>query len=213
MLDRSRARRMHWQGLRIPMLRAAAVTALAASWSAISGAAVASQASGELCVAPFHAKASPSTLPGQPPPPPSPSEPSLSETTWEPGHDSHFTFYVDGVKRATVGDGEMAHLTSLPTDRKIRVRVQLDGRPFEAFSLDLSRYDHRICLWLYPSYWHWIDLGWEPELGCKCGAGARATPTPPPRAASPSATPQRASSSAHLRQDKSLRAARGSRRR
>ncbi len=94
--------------------------------------------------------------------PPSPGEPSLSQTTWAPQHDSRFTFFVNGHQSATLADGQMAYLTGLPTNKPIRVRARLDGRPFEAFSLDLSRAtDHRICLWLYPGYWHWINNGWD----------------------------------------------------
>ncbi len=63
----------------------------------------------------------------------------------------------------------MAAVRDLPTARRARVRVTLDGRPFETFSLDLGKTtDHRICLWLYPGYWHWIDNGWTEALGCKC---------------------------------------------
>lgn len=125
---------------------------------------------GQLCLAPFHV---PGAAPGEPPPI---GGPNLSDTTWAPQHDSHFRFYVEGRLRATVADGESAYLQGLPTTKPIRVRVELDERPFESFSLDLAKAaDHRICLWLYPGYWHWIDNGWDAQLGCKCGE----TPAPP----------------------------------
>lgn len=119
---------------------------------------------GELCIAPFRV---PRVAPGDPPPI---GEPSLSNTTWAPRYESRFRFYVDGSLRATVAVGDSAHLKELPLARPIQVRVMLDDRPFESFALDLAEArDHRICLWLYPGYWHWIDNGWHASLGCKCG--------------------------------------------
>jgi len=138
----------------------------------------AAKAAGQLCIAPFHARRPPESPPGIPPPPVPPGEPSLSDTTWEPQYDSEFKFFINGRERATLHDGEMVYLTDLPTAKPIRVRVTLDKRPFESFSLDLSKYDHRICLWLYPGYWHWIDNGWDSKLGCRCAATPEPTPTP-----------------------------------
>ena len=118
---------------------------------------------GSLCIAPFHVPAPESGHPTA-------SEPNMSQTTWPPAYTSRFSFYIDRQPAVTVANHEMAFVTDLPTDRRVRVRVQLDGRPYEAFSLDLGRAsDHRICLRLYTDYWHWIDSGWEPNLGCKCG--------------------------------------------
>jgi len=102
----------------------------------------------------------------------------MSKTTWEPQYTSEFRFFINGRERATLHDGEMVHLTGLPTTKPIRVKVILDNRPFETFSLDLSKYDHRICLWLYPGYWNWINNGWDPKLGCTCGIETEPTPTP-----------------------------------
>ena len=117
---------------------------------------------GVICVAPFHVKA---PEPGMPPVP----ELSMSPTTWPPAHDSKFKFHVDGHLKATVANGEMVLISNLPTDRRVRIKVSLDGRPFEAFALDLGKApEHRVCLWLYPDYWHWIDNGWSDNLGCKC---------------------------------------------
>jgi len=49
------------------------------------------------------------------------------------------------------------------------VRVKLDERPFESFSINLRREpNQRVCLWLYPGYWHWINTGWNAKLGCTC---------------------------------------------
>jgi hypothetical protein len=133
---------------------------------------------GEICFAPFHATPPLPSLPGRPPLPPPPGEASLSDTTWEPSYQSHFTFFVDGQKKATLGNSEMVHLTGLRTDKPVRIRVQLDGRPFESFRLDLAKSDHRICLWLYPGYCHWINEGWDPKLGCNCDEEPKPTPTP-----------------------------------
>jgi hypothetical protein len=73
----------------------------------------------------------------------------------------------------------MVHLIGLRADKPVRIRVQLDSRPFETFQLDLSKAPgQRICLWLYPGYWHWIDQGWDPKLGCKCDETPEPTPTP-----------------------------------
>jgi hypothetical protein len=63
----------------------------------------------------------------------------------------------------------MVLLTGISTDSKTLVEVRVDDRPLEAFWLDLAEAPaNRICLWLYPGYWHWIDNGWKPSLGCKC---------------------------------------------
>ena len=144
-----------------PLLVAAAVaTAIASSPLASTAAPPASRVTGEtldgtLCIAPFQA-ATPASKP-------------MSQTTWGPSRDSVFRFHVDGELRATVRAGEMAVVRDLSTARRARVRVTLDGRPFEAFSLDLGNAaDHRICLWLYPGYWHWIDNTWIEAQGCKC---------------------------------------------
>ena len=122
---------------------------------------VAPPGDGQLCLAAFVKTAS------------DVGEPS-SQTTWAPQRDSHFTFFIDGQLRATVGKGEIAHVKELPTNQPIRVRVRLDDRPFESFNLSLSKApDRRICLWLYPGYWHWIDRGWDAKLGCQCGEKPR----------------------------------------
>jgi hypothetical protein len=117
---------------------------------------------GVICIAPFHVETlEPSGIqvPGF----------NMSETTWPPGLDSKFKFSVDGHLRATVAKDEMALISGLPTGRRVRIKVSVDGRPFEAFSLDLGKEpEHRICLWLYPDYWHWIDNGWTESHGCKC---------------------------------------------
>ena len=118
---------------------------------------------GAICLAPFHvATPAPGERTG--------SDPILSQTTWPPQHDSAFEFRVDRRPPIALRNHEMVAVTDLPLDHKVKVVVRLDGKPFEAFALDLGAApDHRICLWLYPGYWHWIDNGWGPELGCKCG--------------------------------------------
>jgi hypothetical protein len=111
-----------------------------------------------ICIAPFHVPVGGDAL-----------EPIMSQTTWPPSEDSRFEFRIHGTRRATVTNGEMASISGLPTDRRIRVTVSLDGRPFESLSLDLRHEsEHRICLWLYPGYWHWINNGWQEKLGCRC---------------------------------------------
>jgi hypothetical protein len=129
-----------------------------------SGRAVAAEPTrGTICIAPFHV-ATPES--GEP----TASGPILSQTTWPPQADSAFAFRIDQRPSISLRNHEMVAVTDLPTDRKVKVVVRLDGQPFEAFSLDLgAATEHRICLWLYPGYWHWIDNGWSPELGCKCG--------------------------------------------
>jgi hypothetical protein len=116
---------------------------------------------GVICIAPFDVMVSPEgvTLP----------EPNMSPTTWGPSVDSKFTFRVDKKLKATVGKGEMVLIEDVPVDRKVLVEIRLDGKPFESFRLDLRKEPgQRVCLWLYGGYWHWIDLGWDPKLGCKC---------------------------------------------
>lgn len=123
----------------------------------------AGNADGMICLAPFHVE---TPVPGEPP---SISGPLMSATTWPPSYDSRFTFHIDGRLRATIANHEMAKISGLPTNRRVRVKVMLDGLPFETFSLQPGKQqDYRICLWLYPDYWHWIDNGWSERLGCKC---------------------------------------------
>ncbi|MEO8504063.1 MAG: hypothetical protein ABI609_09215 [Acidobacteriota bacterium] len=114
---------------------------------------------GVICIAPFHAE------PGSP----GLTEPNMSQTTWGPSLDSIFEFRIDGKLRATVGNGQMAMISGLPLDRRIKIQVLHDQRPFETVSLDFrSQPEPRICLWLYPSYWHWINNTWIEKLGCRC---------------------------------------------
>jgi hypothetical protein len=125
----------------------------------------------------------------------------MSTSTWAPGSDSRFTFHVDGRPALTLDRGETLAIRDLPTGRRVPVHVQLDGRPYESFRLDLGRArERRICLWLYPGYWHWIDNGWIAELGCTCAPDPM-EPDLAPRAwhRSPSADPR--SSTAYPRID------------
>jgi hypothetical protein len=121
---------------------------------------------GSICIAPFKI---PVSAPGEPP---TISEPPMS-TTPAPSASSKFTFRIDRELKATVGNGEMALITGVPVDRKVLVEIRMDGRPFESFRLDLGKQpEKRVCLWLYPGYWHWINNGWQAKLGCQCKAGA-----------------------------------------
>lgn len=134
-------------------MRLRAVLALALT--VVSPAASAAEETGAICIAPFRAD-----LPAPGP---------LMSTTPAPTPASVFTFIVDKRLKASVRNGEMALLTGVPTDRKVMVQVRMDQRGFETFWLHLGKEpDKRVCLWLYPGYWHWIDNGWEPKLGCKC---------------------------------------------
>jgi hypothetical protein len=143
---------------------AAALPALAVA----SGPAAAADLSGALCIAPFHVE---EPKPGEPP---LISGPNMSQTTWGPAARSVFTFRIDKRPRVAVRNHEMMLISGLPTDRKVKVEVRLDDRPFETFRLNLGdAREHRICLWLYPGYWHWIDQGWNPKLGCKCEVPAK----------------------------------------
>lgn len=119
--------------------------------------------SGSLCIAPFHVEA---RAPGEPPN----ADPILSQTTWPPSAQSVFEFRIDGRPPIAVRNHEQIAVTGLAIDREVKVEVRLDGKPFESFRLELAeKPGHRICLWLYEGYWHWIDNGWEPKLGCRCG--------------------------------------------
>lgn len=96
------------------------------------------------------------------------SEPPMS-TTPAPLPSTVFTFIVDKRLKATVRKGEMAQITGVPTDRKVKVEIRTQSQGFETFWLNLGKEpEKRVCLWLYPGYWHWINNGWEPKLGCKC---------------------------------------------
>ena len=127
---------------------------------AMVGPAVASAKDGVICIAPFDVR----TPEGRN----YASGPNMS-TTRPPSATSKFTFRVDKTLKATVGNGEMVLIKDVPADRKVLVEIRLDGKPFESFRIDLrEKDDRRVCLWLYGGYWHWIDLGWDPKLGCKC---------------------------------------------
>jgi hypothetical protein len=94
--------------------------------------------------------------------------PNMS-TTQAPSPDTVFTFIVDKRLKATVKNLEMGKITGVPVDRKVKVEVRAGKEGFETFWLHLGKKpDQRVCLWLYPGYWHWIDNGWDPKLGCKC---------------------------------------------
>ncbi|HEX6904881.1 MAG TPA: hypothetical protein VF789_34555 [Thermoanaerobaculia bacterium] len=124
-------------------------------------AAASAKDTGVICIAPFDVKLTPEGFPVP--------EPNMSKTTWGPSKDSKFTFRVDKKLKATVGKGEMVLIKDVPADRKVLVEIRLDGKPYESFRLDLRKEpDRRVCLWLYENYWHWVNLGWDPKLGCKC---------------------------------------------
>lgn len=131
---------------------------LAIVLASASPAAFAAGDTGVICIAPFEG-ARPA------------SEPPMS-TTPAPSPAAVFTFVVDKRLKASVRKGEMALITGVPADRKVMVEVRLDRQGFETFWLHLGKEpDQRVCLWLYPGYWHWIDNGWDPRLGCKCEVG------------------------------------------
>ena len=86
-----------------------------------------------------------------------------------PGPQSVYSFKIAGGEPVRLAEGERRLVANLPTDRKILIAIALDGRPSEAFRVDLGREpQHRYCLWLYPGYWHWIDGVLDPKLGCTC---------------------------------------------
>lgn len=99
-------------------------------------------------------------------------EPAMS-TTPKPSAQSVFKFVVDERLEATVKGREGAMLSGVPTDRKVKVEVRLDGKSFETFWLNLGKEpDRRACLWLYQGYWHWVNTGWDPKKGCDCKPAA-----------------------------------------
>lgn len=136
---------------------------LALLLAALSPAVSAAGDDGVICIAPFRADR------------PAPGPPM--STTPMPSPGTVFTFLVDKRLKASVRNGEMALITEVPTDRKVKVEVRTQTRGFETFWLHLGKEpEKRVCLWLYPGYWHWIDNGWNPKLGCKCevsGTAAR----------------------------------------
>ena len=88
--------------------------------------------------------------------------PRMSQTTWPPSPDSKFVFRIDRRIKRTLAAGESIQIRGVPVNRRVLVQVELDGRPFESFRIDLRKESgHRACLWLYPGYWHWIE-------GCRC---------------------------------------------
>ena len=133
---------------------------------ALSGMAAAEEnppATGSLCIAPFKADKA--------------FGPAMLMQFSAPSSKTTYSFQVDKKFRATVGEGQMAHIEGLPLDRKVLVEIRMNDKPMEAFRLDLRNQwsGNRACLWLYPGYWHWIDNGWDPKLGCRCEAGNAGT--------------------------------------
>lgn len=124
--------------------------AVAAVLSLALLAAPAAKDDGVLCLAPFRAE----RVPGSPP---------MSQTTWPPSPGSKFIFRVDRRIKQTVAEDQSIQIRGVPANRKVLVQVELDGRPFESFRVDLRKEpDHRLCLRLDRGYWHWIE-------GCRCG--------------------------------------------
>ena len=122
---------------------------------------------GLVCIAPFDAHV--------PADPNMPGEANLSTATWPPSADSVFEFRLDGKKVAAVRRGEMAAVRGVVLDRPVKLSIQLDGKPFESYSIDLrAEPEKRTCLWLYPGYWRWLNGPWDDKRGCKCRADASA---------------------------------------
>jgi hypothetical protein len=163
---------LRWRRIRFALFLAGCL-ALAASRPAAAAADTAS-GPGVICIAPFHVE---EPEPGRPP---LAAGPNMSQTTWGPGADSVFTFRIDKRPRVAVRNHEMLLISGLPVDRKVKVEVRLDDKPFEAFSLNLGgKPEQRVCLWLYGGYWHWVDIGWDAVRGCKCETAAARREEPP----------------------------------
>ncbi len=130
-------------------MRVRVVLLLFVTWMAAQSA-----RAGEVCIAPVQSD---------------PSHGPQMDKTPAPLATSKFRFRLDKRLEATVAQGEMARIENVPHDRKVLVDIRLDGKPFEAYWIDLAKKDrNRVCLWLYSGYWHWVDLGWDPKRGCKC---------------------------------------------
>ena len=114
---------------------------------------------GMICIAPFHAE--PGSFGVHRPPMPDP--------TWGIAPNSIFEFRIDGRLRATVTNAQMAMISGLPTDRRIKVLVVHNHQPYETVSVDFRRQpEPRICLWMDPGRWRWINIAWKEALGCRC---------------------------------------------
>lgn len=90
-----------------------------------------------------------------------------------PGVTGKYTFRVDRKRtpglEATVGLLERGFIERVPTDRPVLVEVLLDGKPVEAFRLDLGKEpDGRYCTQLYTGYWHWVRAFDRDSPGCAC---------------------------------------------
>jgi len=121
------------------------------------------QGAGLICIAPFGAHV--------PTDPRMPGEVNLSTATWPPSAESVFEFRLDGKKVAAVRLGEMAAVRGVALDRKVKLSIKLDGKPFESYPIDLGpEPDGRTCLWLYPGYWRWLNGPWDVKRGCRCEA-------------------------------------------
>jgi hypothetical protein len=117
----------------------------------------AAKKTGVICVAAFHLSSMA-------------NGPNMSQTTWAPGADSKFEFRIGKNVKAIVPAEKMVTISGVPADRKVMLGIRLDGKPFESFPIDLRKEENRrACLWLYPGYWHWVNMGWDKAKGCRCG--------------------------------------------
>ena len=118
---------------------------------------VTAESTGSICIAPFDSRTynGPAMdLPG-------------------PGVDSTYTFRVDRKRtpglEARVALLERGFIERVPTDRPVLVEVLLDGKPVEAFRLDLGKEpEGRYCTQLYTGYWHWVRAFDANSPGCAC---------------------------------------------
>ena len=71
---------------------------------------------------------------------------------------SHTTFRIRFGNREKVElkQGQTLAVSSLPLDRKIRVSIAKDGKPYESFVLNFADLKTgKVCMWLYLPYVTW----------------------------------------------------------
>ena len=110
------------------------------------------QQSGSVCIAPFSKSAGDAAA----------GKPLTNETT--------FTFHFGRYETVSLKQGETKTVSTLPAEEKFLVRVLRDGKPHEAFSLDLRKFKARqVCMWLHLPYITWqADDYAQKGHGCNC---------------------------------------------
>ncbi len=83
-----------------------------------------------------------------------------------------FTFSIDSKQNVDVKQGESKTISDLSLTKKHSVRVLIDGKPHESFSVTFSKLQtKKVCMWLYFPHTTWQVYPYvEGKHGCSCFA-------------------------------------------